>query len=173
MRAPGYGGRTRLALAGSFAIQAALMLTAAGLATGQVVPTPAGLLDPPASPPMFVELLPLALLAFQAGGQIVASRVLGHSEIPTTVLTSVYCDLTSDAAVLRADNAVRDRRVVGVVCLLLGGIVGGWVSRSEAGLGTVFWIGGGLKCGMVGAWLGWGAEREGEGGKGNRRRKGW
>ncbi|MCJ1377359.1 hypothetical protein MMC17_000454 [Xylographa soralifera] len=173
MRALGHGGRTRLALAGSFAIQAAMMFTAAGLATGKVVPTPDGLISPPASPPMFVELVPLALLAFQAGGQIVASRVLGHSEIPTTVLTSVYCDLTSDAGVLKGDNAVRDRRVMGVVCLVLGGIVGGWVSRSAAGLGTVFWIGGGLKCGLVGAWLGWKPEREGEGGKGNKRRRGW
>ncbi|MCJ1431828.1 hypothetical protein MMC27_001183 [Xylographa pallens] len=173
MRAPGHGGRTRLALAGSFAIQAAMMFTAAGLATGKVVPTPDGLVSPPANPPMFIELVPLALLAFQAGGQIVASRVLGHSEIPTTVLTSVYCDLTSDAGVLKGDNAVRDRRLMGVVCLVLGGIVGGWVSRSEAGLGTVFWVGGGLKCVLVGAWLGWGAEREGEEGKGNKRRRGW
>jgi len=173
MRAFGCGGRTRLALAGSFAIQAAMMFTAAGLATGKVVPTPDGPISPPASPPMFIELVPLALLAFQAGGQIVASRVLGHSEIPTTVLTSVYCDLTSDVGVLKRDNAVRDRRLMGVVCLVLGGIVGGWVSRSEAGLGTVFWIGGGLKCGLVVAWLGWRAEREGEQGKGNKRRRGW
>jgi len=40
-----------------------------------------------------ITLLPLALLAFQFGGQIVTSRVLGFNEVPTNVLTSLYCDL--------------------------------------------------------------------------------
>ncbi|MCJ1479285.1 hypothetical protein MMC13_007970 [Lambiella insularis] len=173
MRALGHDGRTRAALAASFAIQAVMMLVAAGLATGKVVPTPAGDVSPPADPPDFLELLPLGLLAFQAGGQIVASRMLGHIEIPTTVLTSVYCDLTSDARAMSRENAVRDRRVAAVVLLLTGGIVGGWISRSEAGLGTVLWVGGGLKCLIVGAWLWWTGERVEERGKGIRAKRGW
>ena len=170
----GHGGRTRLALAASFAIQALLMAVAAALASAVVVPIPHGLVDPPASPPAFVELVPLGLLAFQAGGQIVASRVLGYSEIPTTVLTSVYCDLTSDARLFATANGVRDRRAVCITCLLVGGIVGGWISRSAAGLGTVLWVGAGLKCLIVGAWLGWREEKEEEkGGRGNKAMRGW
>jgi uncharacterized membrane protein YoaK (UPF0700 family) len=175
MRAFGHKGRTKAAFSISFIIQTLLFFVAAALATAKVVPVPQGLITPAdlgGGNVYFIELVPLGLLAFQAGGQIVASRVLGHGEIPTTVLTSVYCDFASDAAVLKKLNGNRDRRAAGITCLLLGGIVGGWLSRSEAGLGAVLWLGGGLKLGISVAWLIWQVEKE-HGEKEGKKMMGW
>ena len=146
------------------------MFVAAALATRKLVPVPEGVVSPTGVD--FVELVPIGLLAFQAGGQMVASRILGHGEIPTTVLTSVYCDFASDAGLFQGVNGARDRRITGITCLLLGGITGGWISRSEAGLGTVLWLGGALKVVLVGAWLGWKEEVEGQE-KGEKAKRGW
>ncbi|RYP16301.1 hypothetical protein DL765_005207 [Monosporascus sp. GIB2] len=57
----------------------------------------------------------IALLAFQLGGQIVASRQLGFNEVPANIRTSVYCDLFSDPHILAPwrENPKRDRRASG------------------------------------------------------------
>ncbi|MCJ1309938.1 hypothetical protein MMC25_003599 [Agyrium rufum] len=153
------GGRRRGVLSLGFALQALFIAIAGVLVEVQAVPTPRGVIAPaqflPQGDNAFVELAPIALLAFQAGGQIVASRVLGIAELPTTVLTSVYCDIASDPRLFGAKNRKRDRRVGGVLCLLLGGIVGGWISRSEGGFGAVIWVACGLKALIAGAWLLW------------------
>ncbi|KAH8675238.1 hypothetical protein BGZ61DRAFT_361238 [Ilyonectria robusta] len=104
-----------------------------------------------------IDLIVVALLAFQSSGQIVLSRVLGFNEIPTNVVTSLYCDLLSDHnlfAPLTA-NVKRNRRVVAVVSLLVGGISGGWLQRSRAGMAGCLWIAGFIKLGIAFAWLGW------------------
>ena len=168
----------RASLALSFAVQAIFILVAAGLAQGDATPSfalhslpssdPASadlpLAErPPASPADESDLrilLPLSLLAFQFGGQIVASRSLGFNEVPTNVLTSVYCDLLSDpklfAPVLPfTTNPKRNRRLAAVVLLVAGAIAGGWLQRSRAGMVVALWIAGGLKIGMAAAWLGW------------------
>jgi hypothetical protein len=103
----------------------------------------------------FLELLPLAFLAFQSGGQIVTSRILGFNEVPTTVLTSVYCDLASDPKLLAIDNVKRNRRLAAVICLLVGGIAGGWISRSDAGLQTNLWVAAGIKMAISLGWSIW------------------
>lgn len=82
------------------------------------------------------------------------SRLLGLNEIPTTVLTSVYCDLVSDPKVLERGNVKRDRRAASVVFLLVGGLAGGWISRT-VGLSVVFWIAGGIKAALAVAWMLW------------------
>ena len=146
---------------GSFLLQSAFMAVAAGLVQAGRVPVPKGVVTPididPGNP-FFIDLFPVGLLAFQAGGQIVASRVLGFNEIPTIILTSVYCDVASDKRVLKGGNPKRDRRAIGAGLLLLGGIAGGWISRSETGLGVVFWIGLGLKLGIAIVWSFWKSE---------------
>jgi hypothetical protein len=95
MRAMGSKGKTRGALPLSFSLQAALVLTAA-LVQSRVVPVPLLQSSCPVTTtaaavqqgdPDFMESLPIGLLAFQGGGQLVASRLLGFSEIPTVVLT--------------------------------------------------------------------------------------
>lgn len=103
------------------------------------------------------SLAPLALLAFQFGGQIVTSRALGFNEVPTNVLTSLYCDLLSDpllAAPWRA-NVKRNRRVVAVLLMLAGAILGGWLQRSRAGMPAALWIAGAVKMGIAVAWAVW------------------
>lgn len=103
----------------------------------------------------YKELLPLGFLAFQSGGQIVSSRLLGFNEVPTTVLTSVYCDLASDPELLKKNNIKRNRRVAAVISILLGGIVGGWISRSAAGIATNFWIAAAIKMSIAISWSVW------------------
>lgn len=103
----------------------------------------------------FIELIPLGFLAFQSGGQIVTSRLLGFNEVPTTVLTSVYCDLASDPKILKADNVKRNRRLGAVLMILIGGIAGGWISRSSAGLSVSLWIAAAIKLGIAYSWSVW------------------
>lgn len=101
---------------------------------------------------------PIALLAFQSAGQIVASRALKYNAMPTVVLTSLYCDLMSDAQLFTAPlpaNADRNRRFLGAVLLLAGAISGAFLTKSGAGFMGGLWIGCFLKLCMAGAWLLW------------------
>ena len=158
----------KLTLTMSFALQAICILISAALAQSQTVPS-FGLsnlsttLDETQKAARDVleddakSLAPLALLAFQFGGQIVASRVLGFNEVPTTVLTSLYCDMLSDPLLMAGvhDNPKRNRRAIAMVLLLGGAIVGGWVQRTSAGMAAVLWIAGGIKAVLALAWLIW------------------
>lgn len=102
-----------------------------------------------------LELIPLAFLAFQSGGQIVTSRILGFNEVPTTVLTSVYCDIASDPDILKKDNVKRNRRCAAVLFILIGGIAGGWISRSSAGLSASLWLAAAIKLIIAVGWSLW------------------
>jgi hypothetical protein len=107
-----------------------------------------------------IELVPLALLAFQSGGQIVTSQLLGFNEVPTTVLTSVYCDHASDPKVLASlnKNVKRNRRLGAITTLLIGGIAGGWLSRSSAHMSSALWLGGAIKIAIAVSWSTWKAK---------------
>jgi len=130
-------------------------MSAAALVQAGVVPAPKGLVVESGADIDFLELVPLAFLAFQSGGQIVTSRILGFNEVPTTVLTSVYCDLAMDPRVLAADNVKRNRRFGAVLGILIGGIAGGWISRSRATLYTNFWIAAAIKLIIAISWCVW------------------
>jgi hypothetical protein len=106
---------------------------------------------------MPMSLVPLAMLAFQFGGQIVTSRVLGVNEVPTNVLTSLYCDLLSDPGLLAplGKNFKRNRRVASICLLVGGGVAGGWLQRSRAGMSAALWIAGGVKVVISAVWLLW------------------
>jgi len=165
MRALGHGGKSRGALISAFSVQVGLVIIAAGLVQGGLVPVPNGVVTPAdKSPenPRFIELVTIAMLAFQAGGQIVTSRLLGFTELPTTVLTSTYCDIGSDVNLLAKNNDKRDRRVISVVCLLVGGICGGWISRSEGGMAVVLWLAAALKFGILASFVVWKGVTESE-----------
>jgi uncharacterized membrane protein YoaK (UPF0700 family) len=109
------------------------------------------------------DLAPISLLAFQAAGQVVAGRALGHNDLPTAVLTSLLCDMMSDVHLLTGgvfEDSTRNRRASSAVLLFLGAIVGGVLTRSWVGLGGVLFIAAALKSLMVLAWLFWPPAKE-------------
>ena len=149
-------GATRGRLALSFLAQTVLILIAGTLVQLELVPVPVGLRTPVAAnptDPALMELVPIALLSFQASGQLVASRVLGFLDTPTTVVTTAYCDVVFDRALFRWPNVRRDRMASTIVLLLLGGICGGWLVRSEGRMPAVMWIAAVVKMGVAGMWV--------------------
>ncbi|KAI1845024.1 hypothetical protein JX265_008392 [Neoarthrinium moseri] len=148
-------------LAGSFLVQSVAIFAAAALAQGGVVPA-FGWLS--VAEELAEErdadlkaLGPIILLAFQFGGQICTSRILGFNEVPTNVLTSVYCDLFNDPKLFApwSENPKRNRRASAVVLMLVGAVAGGWLAKSNAGMSTALWIAGAIKFGIAVAWVLW------------------
>jgi uncharacterized membrane protein YoaK (UPF0700 family) len=163
-----FGPQRRWVLVTNFFFQALLVGIVAIIATTNVVPNHPphvvlsngnGLLTftlPSEFPGS--DFAPIALLAFQSAGQIVASRVLKYNAMPTVVLTSLYCDLMSDAQLFTAplpENADRNRRFLGAMLLLIGAISGAYLTKSSAGFMGGLWIGCFLKLCMGVAWLLW------------------
>jgi hypothetical protein len=103
----------------------------------------------------FTELAAVALLSFQAAGQIVNSRGLGIGEVPTVVITSLVCDLVSDELLLVGlrKNGKRNRRFIGFVLTLLGAICGGWISKSTGQVGPCLWFVAAIKATITLYWL--------------------
>jgi uncharacterized membrane protein YoaK (UPF0700 family) len=142
----------RISLAFSFLLQTVLICIAAALVQGRVVP---GL--KPGSSEAFVQLVPLAMLSFQAAQQSVAARQFGLREIPTTVLTSVYCDLGNDLGLFSPvrSNWPRNRRIASAVMILSGAISGGWLIKSSDGMALGLWVAAGIKACITVSWFFW------------------
>ncbi len=104
-----------------------------------------------------VELALIALLSFQAAGQIVNSRGLGLSEVPTVVITTLLCDLVSDEHVLAPlnQNIKRNRRAVAFVLTMSGAICGGWLSKITGTVQPSLWFVAGIKGLITLYWLVW------------------
>lgn len=163
-----FGPQRKATLASSFCLQTALVLVSAALAQTHTAPAFGNTLEDPSSefdlaqkladedhPAVYIVI---ALLAFQSSGQIVLSRALGLGEIPSVVVTSLYCDLISDPDLFQAPvsaNVKRNRRVASVALLLAGGIAGGWLQRSSAGMAGALWIAAGMKLVIALAWMTW------------------
>ncbi|CRK35525.1 hypothetical protein BN1723_014989 [Verticillium longisporum] len=137
----------------SFAIQTLFIVAAASIVTWG--PKDAG----PDDVPWYV-IVPIALVAFQSCGQAVASRALKYNALTSVVLTSIYCDLFSDAQLLENlfTNAERNRRVAAPSLLLGGALLGGLIAKSALGTSGALWIAAGLKFLIVLAWASWPAE---------------
>ena len=107
---------------------------------------------------IWVDLAPLALLAFQSAGQVIASRVLKYNELPTVVLTSLLADLMSDPHILTAgifEDPKRNRRAVAVIMMFAGAVCGGVFTKGWVGLAGALWIAAAIKALMVLAWVLW------------------
>lgn len=153
------GPLKRWVIMSSFLIQTLFMILTAALISGGVVSKAeqATTLDGNASFPWH-ELCPIALLAFQSAGQIVASRVLKYNSMPTVVLTSLFCDLMSDPDLFTAgllQDPERNRRAAGAVMLFVGATISGPLMKSSVGYAGALWIATGVKGSMVLAWLLW------------------
>ena len=167
------GPLKRWVLVSSFTLQAVFIAIAAALGTSGVVnnrvlvdktpntPTHPG--EPLTwtiliEPVNFRDLAPLSLLAFQAAGQIVASRVLKYNELPTVVVTSLFTDLMSDAKLLTLplkENPKRNRRLASAVLLFLGAVCGGFLVKSWVTLAGALWIASFLKAVIAISWVFW------------------
>lgn len=146
-------------LALGFLLQAACVCAAAALVQAGAVDqrqSGAGATD-------WREVAPIALLSFQAAGQIVASRVLGVNEVPTVVVTSLLCDLMSDprlaAMPLFRGGRKRNNRVAGFVLTLVGSILGGWMLKGTGQVQPVLWLVFGIKASISLTWSVWKAEQ--------------
>ncbi|KAM0703309.1 hypothetical protein Q7P35_009247 [Cladosporium inversicolor] len=145
--------RQRWVLVSSHVIQLLLIIAAAAMVT----------LGPPTSkesPFSIFIAAPIALIAFQAAGQAVTSRVLQYNGLTSVVLTSIYCDLFSDPNLLAGfqANPERNRRAAAPVLLLFGAILGGLWAHSSVGLAGALWTAVALKSFVVIAWMLWAAD---------------
>lgn len=148
------GPLLRGTLVASFFLQALLILIAAAAIESNAVD---GNLATLPSDVDWRTLIPIALLSFQSSGQIIGSRTLGLAEIPSVVLTSMLCDIASDPnlTVGWKENKKRNRRSMAFLAILVGAVIGGFISEGSGKVQVVLWIAGGLKVGIVGAWLLW------------------
>lgn len=101
--------------------------------------------------------IPIAFLSFQSAGQIIGSRTLDLSEIPSVVLTSMLCDLASDPKLTSSwnDNVKRNRRALAFLGILIGAVTGGFIAEGSGKMQIVLWIAGGLKVVITGSWMLW------------------
>ncbi|KAI1129508.1 hypothetical protein F5Y10DRAFT_238074 [Nemania abortiva] len=144
----------RWVLCVSFILQMALIVAAAAILT----------FGPESADPKesigWPELVPIALIAFQSCGQAVVSRALKYNALTSVVLTSLYCDLFSDANLLAMQNAERNRRVAAPLLLLGGAVIGGLLAHSSFGCAGALWVAAALKLAVVIAWFSWPAEKK-------------
>ncbi|KAI0478221.1 hypothetical protein F4859DRAFT_50031 [Xylaria cf. heliscus] len=149
-----FSPKRRWVLCASFAIQTALIVIAAVILT----------IGPKSADPKeaigWPELVPIALVAFQSCGQAVVSRALKYNALTSVVLTSVYCDLFSDANILATHNVERNRRVAAPVLLLIGAVIGGILSHTWVGCAGALWVASAIKLAVVVAWFFWPPESE-------------
>lgn len=148
------GPLKRRTLMASFSLQAILMLVAAAVAQAGFVD---GNLATIPSDVHWPSEISIALLSFQSAGQIIGSRVLNLAEIPSVVLTSMLCDIASDPNLTGPlkSNVKRNRRAMAFMGILVGAVLGGFISEGTGQMEVVLWIAGGLKVLIVSAWLFW------------------
>ncbi|OQE41855.1 hypothetical protein PENCOP_c004G03028 [Penicillium coprophilum] len=148
--------RRRSTLILSFGIQTiALLVTAMLIQRGVITPKP----ENPRAPIEWMQVLPISLLAFQAGGQICASRVLSLDEIPTVVVTAMLCDLLVDPKLTAKFNPKRNRRIGAFLALFLGAMTAGGLSKTTS-MASSIWLAMGLKLMITLGWVVW--QREGK-----------
>jgi Protein of unknown function (DUF1275) len=122
----------------------------------------------------YKDLIAIALLAFQSAGPVYFSRVLGIVELPTIVLSTLYCDFMADLYRLPSslrrktswytffvnDERRQFRRLGSILMLFLGGLIGGFMFRSRVGMVGAIWLAAGLKGSLVLGWVVWRGERK-------------
>jgi hypothetical protein len=147
--------RRRSTMIISFGIQTlALLATAILIHLGVIIPKP----EDPRAPIEWMQILPITLLSFQAGGQICASRILALDEIPTVVVTTLLCDLLVDPKLTAKFNPKRNRRVGAFLALFFGAMTAGGLSKTT-GMASSIWFAMGLKLAITLGWVVW--RREG------------
>ncbi|KAL8669330.1 MAG: hypothetical protein Q9168_006076 [Polycauliona sp. 1 TL-2023] len=152
-----FGNLRRGTLVASFLSQTLIILVAAAIVQGEAVN---GSLDTITDDIDWRATIPIALLSFQSAGQIVGSRALNLSEIPTVVLTSMLHDIFADRNALARDNLKRNRRVLAFFAILTGAICGGFIGEGTRRMQTSLWLAGGLKLIVTLAWALWSEKQQ-------------
>ena len=103
------------------------------------------------------QLIPIALLSFQAPGQVSGSRQLGFVETPTVVVTTMIYDFASDPALFVGPrkNPVRNRRFFGFLAIMLGALAGGFVTINMGEIHVTLWVAAAIKASIALAWVVW------------------
>ncbi|KAI4168753.1 MAG: hypothetical protein LQ348_007441 [Seirophora lacunosa] len=143
-------------LSASFLIQAAIILLCAILVQTDAVE---GRLEYIGENIDWIHIIPIALLSFQAPGQVWLSRELQFAEVSTVVVSTMLYDFGSDPDLFRKGNGKRSRRMLGFCALLVGAIVGGWITKKTGHITVPMWVAGCVKLGIAGAWVVWPAEK--------------
>jgi len=146
-----FSPKRRWVLCASFTTQVVLTATAAAIVTATGQPKDKEEIG-------WHVLVPIGLVAFQSCGQAVASRALKYNALTSVVLTSIYCDLFSDAELFSLRNVERNQRVGAPLFLLLGAFLGGRISHTDFGVAGSLWVASVLKAVVVGVWFLWPAE---------------
>lgn len=110
----------------------------------------------------WTDLIPIALLSFQASGKVVASRVTSQTGLPVVVLTTLYNDLISDPALFTAGlmgNIQRNRKVGGLVLYFCGAVVGGVTASRSLGFSGGLAVACAIQLGVAIAWAVWFEEK--------------
>ncbi|OGE49880.1 hypothetical protein PENARI_c019G06147 [Penicillium arizonense] len=137
--------RRRSTMIISFGIQTlALLATAVLIQLDVINPKP----EDPRVPIEWMQVLPISLLSFQAGGQICASRILALDEIPTVVVTTLLCDLLVDPKLTAKFNLKRNRRIGAFLALFFGAMTAGGLYKST-GMASSIWLAMGLKLAIT------------------------
>ncbi|MCJ1244242.1 hypothetical protein MMC30_001440 [Trapelia coarctata] len=152
------GPLKRSTLVASFLLQSIIVFFCGAIVQSNVVD---GSVQQPGGAIKWLEEIPIALLSFQSSGQMVGSRILSLSEIPTIVVTSVLCDFASDPDLMSSltRNAKRNRRALAFLGILVGAVIGGWIEKVTDGLQTVIWIVGVIKVIVTVSWAFWPQKR--------------
>lgn len=152
-----FGGKKRWVIVSSYILQLIMILVSAVMVS-------VGPRETPQDPITIWVVIPIALVAFQASGQAVISRVLKYGSLTSVVLTSIYCDLFSDEKFFAGltQNVERNRRAAAPVLLLIGAIFGGLWAHSSVGLAGALWTAVVLKVAVIAAWCLWAAEKDEE-----------
>lgn len=125
--------------------------------------------DPGRTETNFLDLAPVAFLAFEAAGQVCLSRVLGLVELPTIVLSTLYHDFTADLlGITKAwENSAsisdfvfvqykrQEKRLASIFALFTGAVVGSEMFKSNAGMSGALWMAAGLKLTVACVFLVW------------------
>ena len=106
----------------------------------------------------FHHLIPIILLSFQAPGQTCMGRQVDMPEVSMVVVTSMVYDFGSDDRLFKdglMGNAKRNRRFAGFVAMLLGAIVGGFVTLQTKHIAASIWTALGIKTALLLAFFIW------------------
>lgn len=127
-----------------------------------------------ARPPNYLDLCPIAILAFESAGQVCLSRVLSVIELPTIVLSTLYHDFTADLYgtydawqkstsvfnFLFIQQRRQAKRLLSIVGLFVGGVVGGEMYKSAAGMAGALFMAAALKAAIAISFALWNRDPE-------------